>query len=171
MSQHSFSVYLFLCLWFPKVDGRSVGTDQTCSWHLYILKLYVKGKYCLMLEVVNHKKESLLRAFSRGHFTGQVSHHFSTSWRNLSILFYCFFFGLINPLVLSIRILSLSCSVLAAKNLGDVAYANFLDHTYLADRKMTIREYLRTSGLGIMEEEPPESLKSRYGGWYQQRRI
>ncbi|XP_045788581.1 uncharacterized protein LOC123883728 [Trifolium pratense] len=54
--------------------------------------------------------------------------------------------------------------VLAAKNLGDTAYNNFLDHTYLADRKTTIREYLATTGSGIMEEEPPESLKFRYGG-------
>lgn len=56
------------------------------------------------------------------------------------------------------------CSVLAAKNLGDTAYNNFLDHTYLADRKTTIRKYLATEGSGIMEEEPPESLKFRYGG-------
>uniref|UniRef100_A0A7C9A5F6 Uncharacterized protein n=1 Tax=Opuntia streptacantha TaxID=393608 RepID=A0A7C9A5F6_OPUST len=54
--------------------------------------------------------------------------------------------------------------VLAAKNLGDEAYNNFLDHTYLADRKTTIREYLASTGSGIMEEEPPESLKTRYGG-------
>ncbi|KAG2619820.1 uncharacterized protein LOC120665755 [Panicum virgatum] len=54
--------------------------------------------------------------------------------------------------------------VLAAKNLGEPAYSNFLDHTYLGDRKTTIREYLDTIGAGIMEEEPPESLKSRYGG-------
>nr|KJB12642.1 hypothetical protein B456_002G028900 [Gossypium raimondii] len=54
--------------------------------------------------------------------------------------------------------------VLAAKNLGDIAYNNFLDHTFLGDRKTTIRTYLATTGSGIMEEEPPESLKSRYGG-------
>ncbi|KNA06543.1 hypothetical protein SOVF_180110 [Spinacia oleracea] len=54
--------------------------------------------------------------------------------------------------------------VLAAKNLGDTAYSNFLDHTYLADRQTTIRQYLATAGSGIMEEEPPESLKTRYGG-------
>lgn len=54
--------------------------------------------------------------------------------------------------------------VLAAKNLGDEAYNNFLDHTSLGDRKTTIREYLATTGAGIMEEEPPESLKTRYGG-------
>ncbi|KQK06716.1 uncharacterized protein LOC100832854 [Brachypodium distachyon] len=54
--------------------------------------------------------------------------------------------------------------VLAAKNLGEAAYSSFLDHTYLGDRKTTIREYLATTGAGIMEEEPPESLKSRYGG-------
>ncbi|KAF2930389.1 hypothetical protein DAI22_05g131200 [Oryza sativa Japonica Group] len=54
--------------------------------------------------------------------------------------------------------------VLAAKNLGEPAYSNFLDHTYLGDRTTTIREYLATTGAGIMEEEPPESLKSRYGG-------
>ncbi|KAJ0035555.1 hypothetical protein Pint_24445 [Pistacia integerrima] len=54
--------------------------------------------------------------------------------------------------------------VLAAKNLGDEAYNNFVDHTFLGDRKTTIREYLATTGSGIMEEEPPESLKTRYGG-------
>ncbi|AQK93026.1 uncharacterized protein [Zea mays] len=54
--------------------------------------------------------------------------------------------------------------VLAAKNLGEPAYSNFLDHTYLGDRKTTIREYLATTAAGLMEEEPPESLKSRYGG-------
>lgn len=54
--------------------------------------------------------------------------------------------------------------VLAAKNLGDEAYNNFLDHTYLGDRNTTIQEYLGTTGSGIMEEEPPESLKTRYGG-------
>ncbi|XP_057806059.1 uncharacterized protein LOC131021006 [Salvia miltiorrhiza] len=54
--------------------------------------------------------------------------------------------------------------VLAAKNLSDMAYDNFLDHTFLGDRSTTIREYLSTSGSGIMEEEPPEDLKHRYGG-------
>lgn len=54
--------------------------------------------------------------------------------------------------------------VLAAKNLGDAAYNNFLDHTFLGDRKTTIREYLAAAGSGIMEEEPPEPLKARYGG-------
>uniref|UniRef100_A0A2N9H8I2 Uncharacterized protein n=1 Tax=Fagus sylvatica TaxID=28930 RepID=A0A2N9H8I2_FAGSY len=54
--------------------------------------------------------------------------------------------------------------VLAAKNLSEAAYNNFLDHTFLADRKTTIREYLATTGSGIMEEDPPESLKTRYGG-------
>ncbi|KAH9626444.1 hypothetical protein KSS87_004946 [Heliosperma pusillum] len=54
--------------------------------------------------------------------------------------------------------------VLAAKNLGEVAYNNFLDHTYLGNRETTIRQYLMTTGSGVMEEEPPESLKTRYGG-------
>lgn len=54
--------------------------------------------------------------------------------------------------------------VLAAKNLGEEAYDNFLDHTFLGDRRTTVREYFATTGSGIMEEEPPESLKIRYGG-------
>ncbi|KAL7178225.1 hypothetical protein ACSBR2_031389 [Camellia fascicularis] len=54
--------------------------------------------------------------------------------------------------------------ILAAKNLGDEAYNNFLDHTFLGDRKTTIREYLVTTGSGIMEEEPPESIKAFYSG-------
>ncbi|QCE13300.1 hypothetical protein DEO72_LG11g293 [Vigna unguiculata] len=65
--------------------------------------------------------------------------------------------------VLPCRVYLRHC-VLAAKNLGETAYNNFLDHTYLADRKTTIREYLATTGSGIMEEQPPESLKHRYGG-------
>ncbi|GKV51377.1 hypothetical protein SLEP1_g58042 [Rubroshorea leprosula] len=65
--------------------------------------------------------------------------------------------------VLPCRVYLRHC-VLAAKNLGDVAYNNFLDHTYLGDRKTTIRTYLATTGSGITEEEPPESLKTRYGG-------
>lgn len=55
-------------------------------------------------------------------------------------------------------------SVLAAKNLGEAIYNDFIDHTFLGDRKTTIREYLATTGSGIMEEEPPELLKNRYGG-------
>ncbi|CAL5413080.1 unnamed protein product [Camellia sinensis] len=51
-----------------------------------------------------------------------------------------------------------------AKNLGDEAYNNFLDHTFLGDRKTTIREYLVTTGSGIMEEEPLESIKAIYSG-------
>ncbi|XP_057429837.1 uncharacterized protein LOC130722957 [Lotus japonicus] len=65
--------------------------------------------------------------------------------------------------VLPCRVYLRHC-VLAAKNLDDTAYNNFLDHTYLADRKTTIREYLATTGSGIMEEEPPKSVKYRYGG-------
>ncbi|KAM7280014.1 hypothetical protein ACFE04_007148 [Oxalis oulophora] len=65
--------------------------------------------------------------------------------------------------VLPCRVYLRHC-VLAAKNLGDEAYNNFLDHTFLADRKTTIRDYFATTGAGIMEEEPPESLKTRYGG-------
>ncbi|KAK7303745.1 hypothetical protein RJT34_14658 [Clitoria ternatea] len=65
--------------------------------------------------------------------------------------------------VLPCRVYLRHC-VLAAMNLGETAYNNFLDHTFLADRKTTIREYLATTGSGIMEEEPPESLKYRYGG-------
>ncbi|KAJ1692080.1 hypothetical protein LUZ63_008778 [Rhynchospora breviuscula] len=65
--------------------------------------------------------------------------------------------------ILPCRIYLRHC-ILAAKNLGEPAYSNFLDHTYISDRKTTIRQYLATDGAGIMEEEPPESLKTRYGG-------
>nr|XP_048321990.1 uncharacterized protein LOC107433283 isoform X7 [Ziziphus jujuba var. spinosa] len=57
--------------------------------------------------------------------------------------------------------------LMAAKTLGDEAYDNFLDHSFLGDRKTTIQNYLETSGFDIMEEEPPESLKARYGGCFQ----
>ncbi|XP_020552941.1 uncharacterized protein LOC105171563 [Sesamum indicum] len=54
--------------------------------------------------------------------------------------------------------------VLAAQNLHHIAYNNFLDHTFLGDRKTTIREYLWTTASGIMEEEPPLQLKHIFGG-------
>ncbi|KAL6519800.1 hypothetical protein OROMI_032694 [Orobanche minor] len=65
--------------------------------------------------------------------------------------------------VLPCRVYLRHC-VLAAENLHEIAYNNFLDHTYLGDRKTTIREYLSTNGSGIMEEETPEQLKYIYGG-------
>ncbi|KAK6161057.1 hypothetical protein DH2020_004438 [Rehmannia glutinosa] len=54
--------------------------------------------------------------------------------------------------------------VLAAENLHEIAYNDLMDHTFLGDRKTTIREYLATKGSGIMEEEPPQHLKYLYGG-------
>lgn len=65
--------------------------------------------------------------------------------------------------VLPCRVYLKHC-VLAAKSLGKSAYDNFLDHTFLGDRKTTIRQYLSTKGAGIMEEAHPESRRSRYGG-------
>ncbi|KAJ8465670.1 hypothetical protein OPV22_028222 [Ensete ventricosum] len=65
--------------------------------------------------------------------------------------------------ILPCRIYLRHC-VLAAKNLGEAAYENFLDHTFISDRKTSIRLYLMSTGSGIMEEEPPKSLRYRYGG-------
>ncbi|URD88859.1 hypothetical protein MUK42_27310 [Musa troglodytarum] len=65
--------------------------------------------------------------------------------------------------ILPCRIYLRHC-VLAAKNLGEAAYENFLDHTFISDRKTSIRRYLTSTGSGIMEEEPPKSLRYRYGG-------
>jgi len=53
--------------------------------------------------------------------------------------------------------------VLAAKKLSDDISNNFLDHTYLADRKTTIRQYLEQKP-DIMTELPPENLRERYNG-------
>jgi hypothetical protein len=53
--------------------------------------------------------------------------------------------------------------VLASQTLGPAAHASFLDDTYLADRRTTIREYLARDP-AIMNEQPPESLKERYNG-------
>ena len=53
--------------------------------------------------------------------------------------------------------------VLAAQNLSPAAHASFLDQTFLADRRTTIREHLARDP-SIMQELPPESLAVRYGG-------
>ncbi|CAA0817533.1 Unknown protein [Striga hermonthica] len=47
--------------------------------------------------------------------------------------------------------------VMAAEELNEIAYNSFLDHTFLGDRKTTIREYLSTKGLGILDEQPSDS--------------
>ncbi|BAT77099.1 hypothetical protein VIGAN_01518800 [Vigna angularis var. angularis] len=65
--------------------------------------------------------------------------------------------------VLPCRVYLRHCA-LGAKSLGEEVYNNFLDHTFLGDRKTTIRQYFEKAGSKIMEEEPPESLKTRYGG-------
>eukprot|EP00899_Mesostigma_viride_P001968 jgi/Mesvir1/11772/Mv00139-RA.1 len=53
--------------------------------------------------------------------------------------------------------------VLAARSLGDAAYASFLDGTFLGDRVTTIRQHLLTNP-SIMDELPPPELRERYGG-------
>ena len=46
---------------------------------------------------------------------------------------------------------------------GGVCYNSFLDETYLVDRETTVREYLNQYP-EIMNLEPPDSLRERYGG-------
>jgi len=46
---------------------------------------------------------------------------------------------------------------------GGLCYNSFLDETYLVDRKTTIRQYLKQHPK-VMNIEPPEELKLRYGG-------
>lgn len=53
--------------------------------------------------------------------------------------------------------------VLAAKSLSDDTHENFLDHTFLGDRKTTIRMYLE-SNPHIMQLVPPPALATRYNG-------
>lgn len=53
--------------------------------------------------------------------------------------------------------------VLAAQGLGDLVYNDFMDNTFLADRKTTIRTHLERDPT-ILEEMPPEALKERYCG-------
>ena len=58
---------------------------------------------------------------------------------------------------------SRTLTTFAAKNLGQYAYDNFLDSTYLYDDKITIREYLK-GNQSIFDELPPPELRERYGG-------
>ena len=53
--------------------------------------------------------------------------------------------------------------VLAAKKMGPTCYDSFLDDTYLADRKTTIRQCLATKP-EVMQTVPPGELAVRYGG-------
>ncbi|RUS20572.1 hypothetical protein BC937DRAFT_94909, partial [Endogone sp. FLAS-F59071] len=51
--------------------------------------------------------------------------------------------------------------VLAFRAFGEDVHASFLDHTYLADRRTTIREHLEQHP-DIMKTLPPEHLNERY---------
>lgn len=46
---------------------------------------------------------------------------------------------------------------------GGPCYNSFLDDTYMVDRKTTIRKYLKQYP-NVMELQPPEILRERYGG-------
>lgn len=64
--------------------------------------------------------------------------------------------------VLPCRVYLRHC-VLAAQGFCDEAYASFLDATWLADRKTTVRQWLQQHP-EIMQEEPPLELVDRYSG-------
>jgi len=53
--------------------------------------------------------------------------------------------------------------VLAARKLGGAAHDNFLDNTFLSDRRTTVRRHLEANP-GILEELPPPELAQRYSG-------
>ena len=54
--------------------------------------------------------------------------------------------------------------LLAAKNLSPEVYENFLDTTYLYDRKTKLRKYVEEKHDMIMNEKPPKELGDRYNG-------
>ena len=54
--------------------------------------------------------------------------------------------------------------LLAAKNLSQEAYENFLDTTYLYDRKTKLRKYVEEKYELIMDEKPKKELGDRYDG-------
>ena len=54
--------------------------------------------------------------------------------------------------------------LLACKNLSEQVYTNFIENTYLADRKTTLRKYLETESEKVFAAKPPEGLESRYSG-------
>ena len=66
------------------------------------------------------------------------------------------------PAVYPTRAYARHC-VLAAKSLGPEALASFLDHTFLADRRTTLRTHLERNP-SLMETPPPPELAERYGG-------
>jgi hypothetical protein len=53
--------------------------------------------------------------------------------------------------------------ILASIRFGQDAHKNFMDHSYLADRSTTIRQYMEAHP-EIMNELPPEHLQERYNG-------
>lgn len=53
--------------------------------------------------------------------------------------------------------------VLAAQKLGEEAHRSFLDDTFLADRKTTLRAHLEDNP-HVMAAVPPKELLGRYSG-------
>ena len=66
------------------------------------------------------------------------------------------------PAVYPTRAYARHC-VLAAESLGAHALASFLDHTFLADRRTTLRTHLERNP-SLIETPPPPELAERYGG-------
>jgi len=54
--------------------------------------------------------------------------------------------------------------LLAVQKAGGPAYQSFLHDTYLADRVMTLAEYLEQHGEQVMASRPPPHLATRFGG-------
>ncbi|TMW65825.1 hypothetical protein Poli38472_003590 [Pythium oligandrum] len=53
--------------------------------------------------------------------------------------------------------------LLSVKKLGDMVYEDFVQSSFLGDRKTTIKEYI-TANPSIMKELPPAHLSERYNG-------
>lgn len=54
--------------------------------------------------------------------------------------------------------------LLAVEKAGGAAYESFLEETYLADRKTTLKEYMNEYGEEVMSSRPPSHLAQRFGG-------
>lgn len=108
--------------------------------------------------------QTVTRSYCKsGHNSGCSSHLFHAALSLLARPFIGVSWKKLHVSRTQMLLRSCLCSVLAAQNLSEEAYTSFLDHTYLADRRTTVRQHLDANPQ-IMLELPPPELAERYGG-------
>lgn len=125
-----------MCVKFTDEEYRRERIKSEEDWHQRYLKTHSNTTYTLYISI-----NSVLMPFRYGRWGVEKI------W---------------DDSLLPCRVYLRHC-ILASIRFGQDAHNNFMDHSYLADRSTTIRQYMEAHP-EIMNELPPEHLQERYNG-------